>query len=71
MDDFRQWLRQHIWVMGIGATAAFVFLVTFVSVSAVTGDDDADNAALSAPLPPGTVDELVVATPNAPSLPVE
>lgn len=32
-------VQRHAWVIGTGATAALVFLVTFVAVSAATGDD--------------------------------
>jgi sortase (surface protein transpeptidase) len=53
-------LQRHVWVIGTGATAALVFLVTFVAVSAATGDDVPSADTVIRPGVPGIRDNAVV-----------
>lgn len=53
-------LQRHAWVIGTGATAALVFLVTFVAVSAATGDDVPSPDTVIRPGVPGIRDNAVI-----------
>ena len=54
MAIIRDLLRRNLWFIGTGTTAAAVFLVTFLAVSAATDADLIQPATIVQPVPPGT-----------------
>ena len=73
MNNARQWVRENLWVVTTGVSAAIVFIVAFFAVSAVTDDDIAATVTRTpiAPAPSTPVDDPPVAQPPADPAPVE
>lgn len=53
MATIRSLLKRNFWFLGTGATAAVVFLVTFLAVSAATDEDFVAPATIVGPTTPG------------------